>query len=119
MKTVTTTVKYKVPRGPYCNHTMQKSTILTRCRFCTEVKKGAYTCAMYNQPLAVVDGTLILKEDRCLRQEGVDAPDSYNLNTKDVMKHAITEYRKIYKYLIEQGAPDGLAHKTAQEEALK
>ena len=118
MKRLTTKVTYKVPIGPYCNHTMQKSTSLTRCRFCTDLGKGKFTCVLHNDQLALLGGALIQKSPACAAKQGVVGDTPY-VSPKDLMQYAITEYRRIYKDLLDQGVPDKLAHKMAQKEALK
>lgn len=118
MKKQTTTVTYKVPKGMYCNHKLQKSTPSTRCRFCTDLGKGAFTCVLYNLPLDVMEGKLIYKATPCMKQEGT-VEDTPMVNPKDVVKYTIKEYRKIYLSLIKQGYPEELAHKAAQEEVTK
>lgn len=65
MKTLKTTITYKVPDHEYCNHTMQKSTPHTRCRFCTDIGKNTFVCVLHNQPLAVVSGVLVQKCEEC------------------------------------------------------
>ena len=116
MKRLTTKVTYKVPIGPYCNHDNKKSTPLTRCRFCTDLGKGKFTCVLHNDQLLLLDGTLIQKSPACMAKQGVVGDTPY-VSPKDLMQYAITEYRRIYKDLLKQGVPDKLAHKMAQKEA--
>lgn len=118
MKTMTTTVTYKVPDGLYCNHKLQKSTPLTRCRFCTDLGKGMFTCVLYNDPLSVYSGALILKSERCSKQEGY-VEDAPLLTPKQIIKHSLAVYHKIYKKMLEAGYPEALAHQVATEEAYK
>ena len=118
MVRMTTTVKYKVPRGLYCNHQMKKSTPLTRCRFCTEVHKGSFTCVLYNDQLNVLNGILIQKSPACLSKCKV-VEDTPEIPIEDLAKHILSEYRKIYNDLRSNGIPDELADKIAQKEVLK
>lgn len=64
------TLKCNVPEGGYCNLAMKKTTPLTRCRFCVEVSKAAFSCALYNEPLLLESGYAIHKTPSCLM--GVD-----------------------------------------------
>ena len=67
MKTIKTTVKFKVPCGLYCNHNpMKRSTPTTRCRFCTEVTKNVFVCVLHNEPLLTEGGVQIYKTFNCL-----------------------------------------------------
>jgi hypothetical protein len=118
MKRLTTKVTYKVPIGPYCNHTMQKSTPLTRCRFCTDLGKYGFTCVLHNEQLAVLGGKLISKCEACFSQQGI-VSDTPTVEPKEIIKFAISEYRRIYKELVKQGFPEPIADKIAQEEVLK
>lgn len=118
MKKLTTTVTYKVPKGLYCNHSMQKSTHSTRCRFCTDLGKGRFTCVLHNMPLDLMEGILIYKTDACLAQQGT-VEDTPTLPPKEVAKYALKEYRKLYLSLIKQGYPEEMAHKAAQEGVIK
>lgn len=117
MKKLTTTVTYKVPAGLYCNHNMQKSTPLTRCRFCTDLGKYGYTCVLHNVQLATM-GPLINKCDACMKKQGT-VEDTPVVPPKELMTYAITEYHKVYSALVKQGVPEGLAHELAQKEVLK
>lgn len=116
MKRLTTKVTYKVPIGPYCNHDNKKSTPLTRCRFCTDLGRGKFTCVLHNDQLALLGGALIQKSPACMSKQGV-VEDIPTVPPKDLMQYAITEYRRIYMDLLKQGVPDKLAHKIAQKEA--
>lgn len=117
MVRMTTTVKYKVPRGLYCNHQMKKSTPLTRCRFCTEVRKGSFTCVLHNDQLNVLNGILIQKSPACLGKCKVveDVPE---VPIEDLAKYILSEYRKIYNGLRSNGIPDKLADEIAQREVI-
>lgn len=118
MKKLTTTVTYKVPKGMYCNHEMKKSTSFTRCRFATDLGKHGFTCVLHNEPLAVYCGNLLSKCDACFSQHGI-VSDTPTVEPKEIIKFAISEYNRIYKDLIKQGVPAGLAEKLAQKEVLK
>ena len=113
---MTTTVNYKVPSGLYCNHQIEKSTPLTRCRFCTEVQKGSFTCVLHNDQLNV-NGILIQKSPACLSKCNVveDVPE---VPIEDLVKYILSEYRKIYNNLKSNGIPDKLADEIAQKEVL-
>ncbi len=117
MKRLTTKVIYKVPIGPYCNHDNKKSTPLTRCRFCTDLGKYGFTCVLHNEQLAVLGGKLIYKCEACFSQQGIvsDTP-THAVDPKEIIKFAISEYRRIYKELVKQGIPEVLADKLAQKE---
>ena len=117
MVRMTTTVNYKVPRGLYCNHQMKKSTPLTRCRFCTEVQKGSFTCVLHNDQLNVLNGVLIQKSPACLSKRKV-VEDEPEVPVEDLSKHILSEYRKIYNDLMSNGIPDKLADKIAQREVI-
>ena len=118
MKKLTATVTFKVPDGLYCNHSMQKSTPNTRCRFCTDLGKGVFVCVLHNEPLAVMSGYLISKTKACIAKQGT-VEDAPIVPPKELIKFAVTEYRKIYKSLLAQGIPESLADKMAQAEVLK
>ena len=118
MKRLTTKVTYKVPIGPYCNHTMQKSTSLTRCRFCTDLGKGKFTCVLHNDQLALLGGILVQKSPACMSKQGV-VEDVPTVQPKDLMTYAVKEYRKLYQNLLRQGFPEPIADKMAQEGVLK
>lgn len=117
MKKLTTTVTYKAPNGLYCNHTMQKSTPLTRCRFCTDLGKYGFTCVLHNEQVASI-GVLIQKSAKCLSKQGT-VEEPLVVSPKALVTYAVKEYRKLYLALIKQGLPDYLADKAAQEEVLK
>lgn len=118
MKRMTTTVTYKVPNGTFCNHTMHKSTPLTRCRFCTDLGKNVFTCVLYNEPLKVIEGALIYKSADCLNKVGI-VEEAVSINSKELIKYSVTQYRKLYVLFMDQGLPEPLAHKTAYEEVVK
>lgn len=118
MKRMTTTVSYKVPKGWYCNHTMHKSTPLTRCRFCTDLGKGVFTCVLYNEPLTVTEGALIHKAEGCYNKQGI-VEDAPTVKPKELIAYALKTYRKTYLALINQGIPEEMAHKAALEEVTK
>jgi len=96
---------------------MKKSTPLTRCRFCTEVFKGSFTCVLHNDQLNVLNGILIQKSPACLSKCKVveDVPE---VPIEDLLRHILSEYRKIYNDLRSNGIPDELADKIAQREVL-
>ena len=66
MQRITTKLTYYVPKGLYCNLKMAKTTPATRCRFCTEVTKSNFVCALHNEPLLLEAGYLIQKTKDCL-----------------------------------------------------
>ena len=118
MKKVRVTVTYRVPSGLLCNHTPHKSTASTRCRFCTDLGRGIFICVLYNEPLSVSRGVLIMKTAACLAKEGTidEAP---LVPTKDIMVYAISEYQHMYSELIKNGLPIALAEQHAKETVLK
>jgi hypothetical protein len=118
MRRQTVTVTFKAPKGFYCNRTLQKPTPLNRCRFCTDLRQGRYTCVLYNEPLAVTDGVQIDKAPQCLAKDG-EVHDEPFVPTQDIIKFSLLEYRKVYTALIKQGVPEKLAHVTAMKEVMQ
>lgn len=117
MKVLKATVVYKVPGGLYCNHTMQKSTITTRCRFCTETSRGNYTCVLHNDVLST-NGALINKAYACLARSR-DIVDTPSIPPQELIKHTVLEYQRIYSDLRKQGYPEAIAAVNARDMILK
>ncbi len=123
MKSISTTVHYKVPTWDYCNISVLGKVGKTNCRFCVKHGKG-YVCVMYNMPLSMSDGIMIDKEPRCIkatlgiRQEVRDTPERMEVKPKDIMKYTLKEYSKTYKQLIKEGYPEGLAESLAHKHVL-
>lgn len=120
MRKATVKVTHRVPGGLYCNHHMRKSTHLTRCRFCTDLKKDGFVCVLYNEPLAVESGVLIQKTSDCLALKGtVESDDLPSIPISEVKSAAIMKYKKIYEQLLAQGFPSALADEYAIKEVIK
>lgn len=117
MKCVKTTVTYKVPDWAYCNHSNFGKPTKDMCRFC--VKHGKqYICVLHNMPLEVAEGVLVKKDLSCIRATAgfvSEVEDTVRIDPKDIIKMTMQEYRKIYRQLIAQGYPEGMADKLAQQ----
>jgi len=76
-------------------------------------------------PLVVEEGCLIRKDKACIQnmayksQSVPDVDDTPKVNPKDIIKWAITEYKRAYAKLVKDGYPEALAMKLAQESVLK
>ena len=128
MRKLKSTITYKVPNGLYCNHNLHG--IKPRCRFCTEFKKGLFVCVLHNQTLVVDQAVLILKCKDCLNaplfstqhiveefsREETSAP---MVPVRDIVRGAVTEYKKVYKDLLNQGYPHNIIEKIATDIVVK
>lgn len=117
MKTLTTTVSYKVENWDICNLSAGLRPVKETCRFCVKTK-GGYTCVLTNDVLDH-DGEVVYKTRRCLRQTcgfqeaPIEArPDP---SPKELTEYAVSTYIKTYKDLIKQGYPAGLAEQAAKK----
>lgn len=128
MKKIKTSVTYRVSDGNYCNLRQESHKGFPanqRCRFCTNLGKGAFVCVLHNMPLVVEEGCLIRKDKACIQnmayksQSVPDVDDTPKVNPKDIIKWAITEYKRAYAKLVKDGYPEALAMKLAQESVLK
>lgn len=120
---VSTTVKYKVPAWNHCN--MQGNVFgqpsKEKCRFCVK-EKGYYRCALYNTVLSS-EGPLVNKTRDCEKATAgfnivVEDEQAPSVPPKTIMKHTLAEYRKVYNQLINQGYPEAMADRLAQEYIL-
>lgn len=120
MKTLKTTVTYRVPCGLYCNHNMQRSTVTTRCRFCTEISRGRFVCVLHNEPLTT-NGDLINKTRMCLAKARTveDVPATPTIPPQDLMKQVVAKYQQVYTDLRKQGYPESIAATGAKDIILK
>lgn len=125
MVKVQTTVNYRVPDWGYCNCSSMGKYTKDKCRFC--VKSGKqHVCALYNMPLSVEEGVLVVKTRDCVRTtvgfrsevEDDDDVEDIQVDPKTVMKLTIKEYRKAYNSFVRQGYPDAIADKLAQQTLL-
>lgn len=117
---VTTKVTYRVPEWAYCNC---QATLLKpskdKCRFCVKDGKN-YRCALYNEMLSTSQGTLVEKTRACVKagcgfnSEVVDEVTPA-IEPQAIISMAINEYRKVYKSLRDQGYPEPMADKLAQQ----
>ena len=128
MRKIETTVTYKVSDGCYCNLRQESHKGFPadqRCRFCTKLDKDSFVCVLHNMPLVVEEGCLIHKAQACVRNVAYksrtvpDVDDTPKVNPKDIIKWAITEYKRAYAKLVKDGYPAALAMKLAQESVLK
>lgn len=124
MKTIKSTVAYKVPNWNYCNVDrldIDATPSKQVCQFCIKTKDG-HRCALYNQPL-MSDGTQIGKLTQCCRAtagfasviEPVEAP---TVPPKDLMKQTIELYSKTVNDLLNQGYPRQMAEAAAKKYIL-
>lgn len=124
MKTIKSTVAYKVPHWNFCNvdrFDIDATPSKQVCQFCIKTKDG-YRCALYNQPL-VSDGTQIQKVRQCCKAtagyesviEHVEAP---TIPPKDLMKQTIELYSKTVNDLLGQGYPRQMAELAAKKYVL-
>lgn len=120
MNTLTTQLTYRVPSGLLCNLETDPKKL---CRFCVK-DTLIYVCVLHNLPLNF-DGK-VLKTEACRRavagfDDRIDPePDvTIKVDRKEVMKYAVTQYRKAYLKLIDEGYVDMLADKFAKESVLK
>lgn len=123
MKRLSTKIAYLVSSHEYCNHSLgAASTLHTRCRFCTETAKGRFTCVLHNDILTVEKGFLICKTPACARASQLSTThiaEAPRISTSDIMKQALTEYRKEYNQLIKEGWSASSADKVATKYVLK
>ena len=80
--------------------------------------KGLYVCVLHNIPLAVLQGTMIIKTDACLKASRLrvqQLEDPPVVPVKEQIRLAVAEYRKVYAQLTKEGYPDSIADKCAKE----
>lgn len=126
LKKVKTEITYKVPAWCHCNlqGNMFGQPSKDKCRFCVK-EKGHYRCALYNDILSS-EGPLVNKSRACEKATAgyksvvTDAADEPipTPNPKDVIKLSLAEYIKTRKQLINQGYPEAIADKLAQQYIL-
>ena len=123
MKRLHSKLSYLVPTHDYCNHSlMGASTIHTRCRFCTEVAKGSFTCVLHNDILAVEQGAMVRKSEACSkasRFSTTEVAEAPRISPKELAKQVLVEYRKVYKQLTDDCFPAAIADKVAADSVLK
>jgi len=123
MTLVTVTVKHRIPKGLYCNHTMQRSTPTTRCRFCTDLthsgtKAGyGFVCVLHNLTLTT-NGLLINKAHPCLAKVNL-AEDAPLATPQEIAKNTLDKYIMVYNGLVGAGIAMAKAEKLAIAEAMK
>lgn len=125
MKTIKSTISYRVPHWNYCNvdrFDIDATPSKQVCQFCIKTK-NAYHCVLYNQPL-MSDGTQISKVRQCCRAtagfESVieEQPQVPTIPPKDLMKQTIELYSKTVNDLIGQGYPRPMAELAAKKYLL-
>lgn len=125
LKKVTTEITYKVPAWSHCN--IQGNAFgqpsKDKCRFCVK-EKDHYRCALYNEVLGTSQGILVNKARACEKATAgyrsvvvdVESPaPTPVVEPKKFIKHTIAEYNKLRKQLVNQGYPDAIAERVAQE----
>lgn len=126
MRKIKSTVHYRVPDGPYCNHNLHGKE--PRCRFCTEHKKGFFVCVLHNEYLVVEQAVLIVKHNKCLTakwhkdNEIIDSEPQQNKPTvpvQEIVKSAVLTYKKALNELLDQGYSYELADRLATEDIMK
>ena len=125
LKKIKTEITYKVPAWGHCN--MQGNAwgqpSGEKCRFCVK-EKGHYRCALYNEVLGTIDGTLIKKARACEKAmagyksvvtDVEPEQPTPTVDPKKLIKSTIAEYNKVRKQLISQGYPDAIAEQVAAQ----
>ena len=124
MKTIKSTVAYKVPHWNYCNvdrFDIDATPSKQVCQFCIKTNEG-HRCALYNAPL-MSNGKQIQKLTPCVRatagyasviepEESAAAP---TIKPKDLMEQTIDLYSKTVNDLITKGYPRQMAEKAAKK----
>ena len=122
MKTVKSTVSYKVPHWNFCNvdkFDIDATPSKQVCQFCIK-ERGGYRCALYNQPL-MSNGNRINKVRECCRAtagfESVieEPPQAPTINPKDLIEQTIKLYSKTVNDLLSQGYPRQMAEAAAKK----
>lgn len=124
MKTIKSTVSYKVPHWNYCNvdhFDIDATPSKQVCQFCIKTKDG-YRCALYNQPL-MFDGVQIKKHTACCRatagyESVIEPAEAPTIPPKDLMKQTIDLYNKTVNDLLSQGYPRQMAEMAAKKYVL-
>lgn len=125
MKTVKSTISYRVPNWNFCNvdrFDLDATPSKQVCQFCIK-ERGGHRCALYNAPL-MSDGTQIRKLTPCCRAtagfESVieEPPQVPTIPPKDLMKQTIELYSKTVNDLLGQGYPRQMAELAAKKYIL-
>lgn len=121
MKTIKSTVTYKVPHWNFCNvdrFDIDATPSKQVCQFCIKTKAG-HRCALYNQPL-MFDGVQIKKLDKCCKatagyESVIEPAEAPTIPPKNLMKATIDLYKKNVKELVAQGYPRAMAEAAAEQ----
>lgn len=119
MRKRTARVNFKLPSWQYCNHQSlwhPYKADRNMCRFCTKTKQG-YLCVLDNLPL-LQEGELIMKHHICLKGTGDVEIQESCVDTKQVLRVVLDEYRTTYKALVDEGYSHVVADKLAREVVL-
>ena len=124
MKTIKSTVSYRVPHWNYCNvdrFDVDGTPSKQVCQFCIKTK-GGYRCALYDQPL-MSDGVQIRKTPQCCKatagyESVIEPAEAPTVQPRDLMKATIELYNKTVNDLVNQGYPRQMAEKAAEKHVL-
>ena len=125
MKTIKSTVTYKVPHWNFCNvdrFDIDATPSKQVCQFCIK-QRGGNRCALYDKPL-MSDGSFIQKLPQCCRatagyESEIEPDEAPTLPPKDLMKQTIALYKKNVNDLVSQGYPRQLAEQAAEQLIFK
>lgn len=124
MKTIKSTITYKVPGWNYCNvdkFDYDGTPSKRVCQFCIKTKEG-HRCALYNAPL-YTNGNDIQKLTPCCRatagfESVVEQPEAPTIDPKELMAHTIELYDRTTRELVNQGYPRQMAEVAARKHIL-
>lgn len=124
MKTIKSTVTYKVPHWNLCNvdrFDIDATPSKQLCQFCVKDKDG-HRCLLYNQSLSSNGGQVQKLPQCCKTTAGfasvIEPPEAPTLPPKDLMKQTIELYSKTVNDLITQGYPRQMAEQAAKQYIL-
>lgn len=125
MKTIKSTVTYKVPHWNFCNvdrFDMDATPSKQVCQFCVKTKDG-HRCMLYNQPL-MSDGIQIKKVPQCCKATAgfesiVEPAEAPTIPPRELMKQTIELYNKTVNDLLAQGYPRQMAELAAKKFMLE
>ena len=125
MKTIKSTVTYKVPHWNYCNvdrFDIDAAPSKQLCRFCQKTKEG-YRCMLYDQSLLADHGEVHKARECCRATAGFESvieesPEVPTIPPKDLMKQTIELYSKTVNDLLNQGYPRSMAETAAKKYIL-
>lgn len=123
MKTIKSTVSYRVPNWNFCNSdVIDMGATLPKelCKFCQKTKSG-HRCLLYEAELSSQNGLVSKTKACCKATAGFasviepEAPEVPTVNPRELMRQAIALYSKTVNQLIDQGYPRQIAENVAKQ----